>query len=166
MSDYSDLEYVQDGSLRWTGQNANHTRKLDEAAGHLCEHGGYWRIKVGKKSHMLHRVIYEMHHGAIPDGMDVDHIDNNRLNNKIENLQLLTRAENVLKGMREGKHNNPETPVIGVCVTTGRIIEFISQSEAARAGFTQANISNCIKGKRKTCKGYRWSYADQKEIAA
>jgi hypothetical protein len=165
MSKYSDLEYIHDGSLRWTGQNPSHTRKLGEPAGHLCEHGGYWRIKIGKKAHMLHRVIYEMHYGAIPDGMDVDHIDNNRTNNRIENLQLLTRAQNVLKGMREGNHNNPETPVIGVCVATGKVIEFISQAEAERAGFTQANISKCIKGERKTCKGYRWSYANKEKAA-
>ena len=43
---------------------------------------------------MVHRVIYEMEFGAIPDNLYIDHIDQDRLNNKIQNLRLVTRAGN------------------------------------------------------------------------
>ena len=45
----------------------------------------------------LHRLIYAWYKEDIPKGMVVDHIDNNPLNNDPDNLQLLTRGENVKK---------------------------------------------------------------------
>ena len=45
----------------------------------------------------LHRLIYVWYKGDIPKGMIVDHIDNNSLHNDPDNLQLLTRGENVKK---------------------------------------------------------------------
>ena len=160
---YKDLAYMADGSLRWTAQNATQTRSLDQPAGYLCSTSGYWRIKICSVAHALHRVIYEMHHGSIPEDMDVDHIDNNKSNNRIENLQLLTRAENVLKNMRGGTHVNPEKAVIGTCTKTGNVVQFRSTSEAGRNGFTQANVSQCLRGQRRVCKGYTWRYAENKE---
>ena len=44
-----------------------------------------------------HRFIYIWYKGSIPAGYDVDHIDNDSLNNDISNLQLLTRKENLAK---------------------------------------------------------------------
>ena len=43
----------------------------------------------------LHTVIYAWYKGEVPLGYDVDHIDNNSLNNNINNLQLLTHEENI-----------------------------------------------------------------------
>ena len=40
-----------------------------------------------------HRIIWEMHFGAIPDGLEIDHINRNRSDNRIENLRLATRHE-------------------------------------------------------------------------
>lgn len=44
-----------------------------------------------------HVLVWLWFKGDIPEGYDVDHIDNDKLNNKIENLQLLTRKENLAK---------------------------------------------------------------------
>lgn len=49
------------------------------------------------------RVIYAWFKGYVPADKDVDHIDNNPTNNNIENLQLLSRSENLAK--REGNVN-------------------------------------------------------------
>lgn len=43
------------------------------------------------------RIVYAFLKGEIPYGMDVDHIDSNPFNNKPENLQCLTRRENLAK---------------------------------------------------------------------
>jgi len=59
---------------------------------------GYYEIKLCKNSKKkifkLHRLIYEVYYGTIPDKMQVDHIDNNKQNNNIENLRLVTNQQN------------------------------------------------------------------------
>jgi len=48
-----------------------------------------------KKKEYLHRVIWEELNSSIPGDLTIDHINNNKLDNRIENLQLLTRSANV-----------------------------------------------------------------------
>ena len=45
----------------------------------------------------LHNIIYAWYKGEVPLGYEVDHIDNDPFNNNIDNLQLLTRKENLQK---------------------------------------------------------------------
>jgi hypothetical protein len=52
---------------------------------------GYYRItsrKEGNNGKLLHRLIFEEVHGPIPKGCDIHHIDEDKLNNRIENLEL------------------------------------------------------------------------------
>lgn len=45
----------------------------------------------------VHRIVYAWFHGEVPKGLVVDHIDSNKDNNALSNLQLLTPAENLAK---------------------------------------------------------------------
>lgn len=51
---------------------------------------GYAEVKLGGSTYKIHRIIYEMHAGEIPEGMDIDHEDGVRLNNLVGNLRLAT----------------------------------------------------------------------------
>lgn len=59
--------------------------------------------KRSTKLIVLSRAIYAWYHGYTPYNLDVDHIDDDSLNNHISNLQLLTRAQNLAK--RKGHIN-------------------------------------------------------------
>lgn len=50
----------------------------------------------------VHRIIWIAEHGVIPDGYVVDHINNDKKDNRIENLQLLTPKENSQKAHDDG----------------------------------------------------------------
>lgn len=48
----------------------------------------------------VHRLVYETIVGEIPQNLTIDHIDANRVNNRIENLQLLSREDNTRKALK------------------------------------------------------------------
>ena len=50
----------------------------------------------------LHRLIASIHYGVIPDGLVVDHIDGDPLNNRSGNLRVCTQAENIANSKPRG----------------------------------------------------------------
>ena len=88
------------GELRWANElSCKHTtaRFGGKIAGGL-KANGYWYIGFNGRRLLSHRVIFAIHHGWWPD--EVDHIDGNSKNNKIENLRAANSTINArnLKG--------------------------------------------------------------------
>lgn len=82
------LEYV-DGKLIW---KKTYARYRGKEAGKLCPLG-YRRIHLlGVGMFAAHRIIFYMHHGWLP--VNVDHIDGDTSNNRIDNLRAATLSEN------------------------------------------------------------------------
>lgn len=78
-----------------------------------CKHGrGYTQFVVSQKgsikSYLTHRFVYECFYGEIPEGMQIHHIDHDKLNNTLDNLQMVTDEENKLHarsaGRKTGRH--------------------------------------------------------------
>lgn len=67
--------------------------KLGQRAG-TSESNFYISIHVCGFRERLHRLVWIMFNGDIPDGYKVDHKDNDPSNNKIENLRLATSSQN------------------------------------------------------------------------
>jgi len=57
---------------------------------------GYYACTNGDR-HYLHRVIWKSINGKIPPGYDIHHIDGDRTNNHIDNLELITKSEHSSK---------------------------------------------------------------------
>jgi hypothetical protein len=55
---------------------------------------GYSQFSCYGKVWLAHRVIWEAFNGEIPDGFQINHIDGNKANNRIENLRAATKEEN------------------------------------------------------------------------
>lgn len=88
------FEY-REGALYWR-VNRRGGPKAGDRAGYLMS-GRYWYVRFGGRLVQEHRIIWEMHNGPIADGLCVDHINENKHDNRIENLQLLTKADNTRK---------------------------------------------------------------------
>ncbi len=60
---------------------------------------GYFQVKIivdgVKHIKYAHILVYLAFNGDIPEGLEIDHIDNNKANNSSNNLRLLTRKENM-----------------------------------------------------------------------
>lgn len=140
---------------------------------------GYYVIdlfKNGKrKTFLVHRLMAET---FLPNPLrkkTVNHKDGNKQNNKLGNLEWATYSENhkhsyeklgrkpYMTG-RRGKLNHNSKPVF-MCSLYGEIIErFDSISDAEReTGNLNNAIVACLKGKNKTCGGYKWRYAHDKD---
>lgn len=101
---------------------------------------------------------------------EVNHIDANKSNNVVTNLEWVTRSENhyhaVKMGLKPicptiGKHgkDNPCTKPVYQYDLSGKFIKkWSSRDEAANYYHCKPNsISRCMNGVRKSCKGYIWS---------
>lgn len=72
--------------------------------------GGYYKISVKDskadkiKSMQVHRLVWLTHIGPIPKNIVVNHKDGNKLNNKLNNLELTTVLENNLHAIKTGLH--------------------------------------------------------------
>lgn len=67
--------------------------KAGDIAGMLDKKIGYIRVGLFGKNYLIHRLIFMMHHGFMPD--EVDHVNGNKLDNRIENLRAATKSENL-----------------------------------------------------------------------
>ena len=97
----SDFDYDPEGNLIWIGGRVS-GRPKGKRAGWLNPHRGYKELRYKDQVHSLHRLIWIWHYGEIPQGLVVDHIDQDKGNNRIENLRLATRKQNA----RNGKSRN------------------------------------------------------------
>lgn len=68
-------------------------------------YAGLYDKERNRKWFRVHRLVYQHFKGCIPDTLIVDHIDDNKQNNNILNLQLLTISENLKKYHRNKKTN-------------------------------------------------------------
>lgn len=135
---------------------------------------GYLKVRIGygdlSKVEFVHRLVASLFIGDT-SCMEVNHIDGNKENNIVRNLEICTHhqnmkhAFNVLQinhfGMRGklGKLNHLAKPIYQLN-TSGNIIKrFDSLMDAARClSLNAANISKAALGKAHTCGGFKWSY--------
>lgn len=129
---------------------------------------GYYIVtlcKEGKrKCFTAHSLVWKSFNGVIPTGFEINHKDENSLNNALENLEILTHRENVNYGSHREKQiiSQPNKKEIRCTdIQNGMQKDFISLGEAQRwLGIKKAksNISKCLNGKVKSAYGYIWEY--------
>ena len=84
--------------LAWPAKGVIYGRQ-GQPTGYVCA-DGYVRLGGNQSRHQYaHRIVWEAANGPIPPGMQIDHKNGDRADNRIRNLDLVTRQENVLRAM-------------------------------------------------------------------
>ena len=134
---------------------------------------GYCTVAIiinGKRKMMLvHRLVASNFIGTLFEGAEVNHLDGNKQNNNVDNLEICTHGENVRHAYRvlhvrnssQGKRgiHNPRGKAVACFDDAGnKILEFEGLRLAAEHfNSTHGHISVAIKKKRKAlC--YFWNY--------
>lgn len=63
--------------------------------GTICSSTGYLRVKINKRLLQVHQILAVEYFGEKCIGMTVNHINGDKLNNKKENLEVISHRENV-----------------------------------------------------------------------
>lgn len=128
---------------------------------------GYLVVNLSKKnvskSFLVHKLVAEAFIPNPDNLLYVNHKDENKQNNTVENLEWCTQNYNCNYGTRNEKISNKMSKQIILQYTLNNelINEFKSLREAYRkTNIPFQNISNCCKGKYKQCGGYIWKYKE------
>lgn len=87
------FEY-RDGELYWKIKPSNVAKMHVRVGNFVGKKRNYLSVEYKYKSYRIHRIIWEMFYGKIPSKMQIDHIDGNTLNNKVENLRVVDNSDN------------------------------------------------------------------------
>ena len=129
---------------------------------------GYLHVGINGKKHNVHRLVAQAFLPRPPSEKhtEVNHIDGNATDNRADNLEWVTRSENVQHSYdtnAERKSCAPKTskPVLGRRHgSDGEWVEYESVTGAARAlGLTSSSVSVCCRGKQKRAGEYEFMWA-------
>lgn len=135
----------------------------------VMDKDGYLRVclsKDGKQSNgLIHRMVAQAFLDNPKGVSQVNHINENKTDNRVENLEWCDCLYNNNFGTRnerisKSKRNTNCKAVIQLDLQGNPIREWVSLNEIMRVlGFNAAFVARCCHGVKPTAYGYRWQYA-------
>lgn len=124
---------------------------------------GYMKVILYKnktrKTKKIHRLVAEAFLDNINNKPEVNHINGNKEDNKVSNLEWINHKNNCIHAVKKGLIKTKKV----VCIETNKI--YTSIKEAAKDTNTfDGHITKVCKGERKTTGGFHWRYLEGSEI--
>ena len=150
----------------------------------IKKHPGYMHCKVRKygerqKSYLVHRFVWECFNGLIPEEKVIDHINNNKEDNRLCNLQLVTPQENCKKSAKNrdytfaAKNHKNKKCVKAINIETNEVLYFnsmysIKQHLGINPGTVKMvceGLNGCKSGiSKKDGKSYKFEYVKKEDM--
>lgn len=156
IKDFSNYEVSSNGRVRNTK-----TMKILHPG---IKNNGYEVVilsnKNGQKTKLVHRLVADAFYDGNHENYVVDHLDGNKTNNFIANLEYCTSGENNRRAYALGlktpskPYNHPNRKRIRI-VETGEEFESVKEC-ASRIGGNRRHISDCLNGRLNKHRGYHY----------
>lgn len=135
---------------------------------HGTNSGGYQVVVFSKdekkRSFSVHRIVAETFIPNPECKKEVNHIDGNKTNNHVDNLEWSTRSENILHAYKMNLQDAPKKKIDQFDKVGKFIKSYNSLTEASKElNICLKTISNNLKGRNKSAGGYVWKYAEKSE---
>lgn len=109
-----------------------------------------------RKTYRIHRLVAETFLPNPANLPQINHIDENKANNALSNLEWISLKDNINFGTRTERSAKARQKKI-ICVETGEIFNSLTEA-AIKNNVNKSAICKACKGKLKTCAGYHWAY--------
>lgn len=143
------------GRIKSLGNNRDRKEKILKNNPHPR---GYLQVALWKngkgKSLLIHRLVAITFLENPLDLPEINHIDENKHNNAVDNLEWTAHAPNCNYGTR-----NQRIARKVLCVELDRVFDSVKEA-AEFLGLSAPNITYCCRGKQKSCGNFHWRYAD------
>lgn len=137
---------------------------------------GYLRVALRREhwndpltNKYVHRLVAEAFIPN-PNGYEeVNHIDGDKSNNHVSNLEWCSHSENITHAWSTGLSNvdmlkgHNVKVFIGTHIVTGEIVRLVGQEQLKEAGFTKSSVYRNINGTRGPHKKFNWAIEDYKD---
>ena len=122
---------------------------------------GYIRVFIYNKTYTLHRLIAFAFLENSENKEQVNHIDGNKLNNCVNNLEWVTNQENQIHKFKIGLGNNYTRKITQYDLEMNKITDFNSIVEASKTlNIGKSNIRGVLTNYRKTAGGFIFKYLE------
>lgn len=105
-----------------------------------CKRSGYHKIGVDTGYHSLHRLVFSTFVGEIPEGLQINHLDGNKSNNHLSNLEVCTASENVQHAYDAGLSK----PMVGEKNSNSKVTEedVLAMYQLFKLGYTNSMVGD------------------------
>lgn len=128
---------------------------------------GYLQVTLCKDStkstKKIHRLVAQAFVSNSENKPEINHIDEDKANNRVNNLEWSTRKENNNHGTHNERMRRTQSiPIISTNLKTGECREFYGTNECGRQlNLNPGHINEVLKGKRRQTGGYTFKYLNK-----
>lgn len=174
---YEDYQVSNFGNVRSLGNDRKRKTKILKP---IKRKDGYLFVRLSKngktKNLTIHRLVSQAFIPNLLNLPQVNHRDENKLNNHVENLEYCDCKYNINYGTRNERaaatRNERAAATNKIIQTNGKLSKIVLQltktgelvrkwpsiAECGRNGFDNSAVAKCCRGERKSHKGFRWRY--------
>lgn len=163
---FGNVTVQSDGSVLW---EESYNRETGYLSKERLTYGrrlpnGYVVVNVGGKQWYMHRLVWTVFMGEIPQGYEIDHINGSVADNDLNNLRCVTPKQNrsnprtveKYKQSNAGKGKHQLKPIEQLNQEGEVVKVFRCMADVKDSGFSPSAVSQCCRGILKTHQGYKW----------